>query len=425
VAKAKLTQAKAERWPPPERGETYVADVGQPGLSLRVRASGARTWQVLYRTGGRETPLRRMSLGSVDKISLKAARDLARRALSAVASGIDPAAEQIAAARRRAAQLGPLVQAYIADLEARQATPQSVSNIASLLKRELVTPLGATTDIATLDRQLLVQRIAEVATARPGAAATLRTRVSVFFAWVAARGLVHSNPLAGYRIPRLTRAQAVQRPGRAMLREAELAAFWGACDAAGDPIFTGYLRTLLLTGCRRTELARARWSWLREVDGQTVLIVPASETKNGHAHEVPIPHSLLGILRRLPRYTTTDLIFPGRAARVMSGWSKRLRPVQRALDEAGVEPLTLHDLRRTARSWWTRLGAEPEVAELMLNHRARNVLVGIYDRDGRWVERINAAEMWVAKVFDLTNRGILPKMSDGLLRPSSQSRALR
>jgi integrase len=352
-----------------------------------------------------------MSLGAVDKISLKAARDLARRALSDVASGIDPAAEQKAAERRLAAQLGPLVQAYIADLEARQATPQSVSNIASLLKRELVTPLGATTDIATLDRHILVQRIAEVATARPGAAATLRTRASVFFAWAAARGLVHSNPLAGYRIPRLTRAQAVQRPGRAMLREAELAAFWTACDAAGDPVFTAYLRTLLLTGCRRTELARSHWSWLREVGGQTVLIIPASETKNGHAHEVPIPHALLAILRRLPRFATADLIFPGRATRVMSGWSKRLKPVQQALDEAGLEPVTLHDLRRTARSWWTRLGAEPETAELMLNHRARNVLVGIYDRDSRWAERIKAAEMWAAKVLNLvgiTQHGGLP-----------------
>ena len=153
MAMPKLTQAMAERWPLPKRGEAHVADAGQPGLSLRVRASGARTWQVLYRTGGRATPLRRMSLGSVEKISLKAARDLARKALLAVASGIDPAAQQKAAQRGRLAQLGLLVDAYIADLEARQATPQSVRNIASLLKRELVVPLGPTTDIATIINQ--------------------------------------------------------------------------------------------------------------------------------------------------------------------------------------------------------------------------------------------------------------------------------
>ena len=309
------------------------------------------------------------------------------------------------------------------------ATPKTTPIGEDGLRRELVVPLGATTDIATLDRRILVDRISEVATGRPGTAATLRTRVSVFFAWAAARGLLHTNPLAGYRIPRLTRARAVQRAGRALLREAELVAFWTACDAAGDPVFTTYLRTLLLTGCRRTELARTGWSWLKEMDGQTVLIIPASETKNGHAHEVPIPHALLAILRRLPRYATTDLIFPGRAAHVMSGWSKRLRPVQRALAEAGVEPVTLHDLRRTARSWWTRLGAEPEVAELMLNHRARNVLVGIYDRDGRWLERINTAEMWVAKVLDLIvitqHRGMPPEMPDELFRPSSPSGAFR
>jgi hypothetical protein len=63
----------------------------------------------------------------------------------------------------------------------------------------------------------------------------------------------------------------------------------------------------------------------------------------------------------------------------------------------------------------------------MLNHRARNVLVGIYDRDGRWAERINIAETWVAKVLDV--RGInqlcgkLPKVPDESLPPSSQPSA--
>jgi hypothetical protein len=37
----------------------------------------------------------------------------------------------------------------------------------------------------------------------------------------------------------------------------------------------------------------------------------------------------------------------------------------------------------------------------MLNHRPRNVLVNIYDLEGRWPQRVATATAWVAKVMEI------------------------
>jgi integrase len=79
----------------------------------------------------------------------------------------------------------------------------------------------------------------------------------------------------------------------------------------------------------------------------------------------------------------------------ISGWSK-LEPKLRV--QAGLtEDWTLHDLRRTFRSGMTRLGVEPDVAEIMLNHRP-DTLRSIYDRDPRLDARRDAAERWANHV---------------------------
>jgi hypothetical protein len=63
--------------------------------------------------------------------------------------------------------------------------------------------------------------------------------------------------------------------------------------------------------------------------------------------------------------------------------------------------VTIHDLRRTARSWWSELSVPFEVAEAMLNHRPANRLVAIYDRADRWPDRVAASDAWAIKVQTL------------------------
>jgi integrase len=80
----------------------------------------------------------------------------------------------------------------------------------------------------------------------------------------------------------------------------------------------------------------------------------------------------------------------------MSGWTQLVG----GLCEAAAVEFTLHDLRRTFRTGLTNLGADFDLAELMLGHQ-RNDLVRRYDRSQRWNERTQFAECWAANVLSL------------------------
>ena len=69
-------------------------------------------------------------------------------------------------------------------------------------------------------------------------------------------------------------------------------------------------------------------------------------------------------LEAVPEREGSPLVF-GKGVGGYSGWSKS----KAALDEScGLEPWTLHDLRRTAATRMADLGVLPHVIEAVLNH---------------------------------------------------------
>ena len=83
VEKAKVTLGA--------RREIFDGPGGIPGFGLRIGESGAKSFILLYRFGGR---VRRLTIGRHPVVSLADARTKARKALERVEHGIDPAAEQ-------------------------------------------------------------------------------------------------------------------------------------------------------------------------------------------------------------------------------------------------------------------------------------------------------------------------------------------
>src|SRR4051812_23214172 len=79
-----------------------------PALVLRVMPSGVKTWALRYRHRGR--PLR-LTLDSIDHLSLADARDRARRELLAINNGADPAGGKRDA--RQAETIDDLATLYI------------------------------------------------------------------------------------------------------------------------------------------------------------------------------------------------------------------------------------------------------------------------------------------------------------------------
>ena len=330
-------------------------------------------------------------------MSLDAARKAARMESGKVAAGRDPAAEKAEGRRRERAGVKAALDAYEKDLVRRRIV--KVAEIMSLLRRELLDRIG-NIDLAGLDRQVLVGRIVAIEDGgQRGKAHDFRAKLAVFLNWATNHGLIPASPLGGYRNPRRTRAERLEHTGRA-LADVELEPLWRAIDAQDDPFLRAYLKALLLTGQRRTETSLMRWP---DLDlGAGVWSIPADVTKSGRAHRVPVPSELVAVLGALPRMAGTNLVFPGRRLRPMSGWSKRLAPIQAATTKAGLARWTLHDLRRTVRTGLGHLGVDAQIAELLLNHAVSDELQAVYDRGDYWIKRADASARWARHVLAAT-----------------------
>ena len=85
------------------------------------------------------------------------------------------------------------------------------------------------------------------------------------------------------------------------------AAIWRATEGPGS--FNAIVRTLLLTGQRREEVAGMKWGEIAA--DLSTWTIPGARAKNGVAHLVPLSSQAQAILRAAPHIEGNDLVFPG------------------------------------------------------------------------------------------------------------------
>jgi integrase len=182
-------------------------------------------------------------------------------------------------------------------------------------------------------------------------------------------------------------------PRQRTLSDAELRFIWRATDAADYPL-SPFIRMLLQTGQRRSEVAEATWD---EFDLEKKLwTIPASRMKNGIAHAVPLAASVLDILSSLPRFKGPYLFSTTFGERPISGFAKLKRRLDQRIAELTPEAVVrwrLHDLRRTMRTHLSALEIAPIVAELVIGHRQRGIQ-RVYDLHSYEKEKLHALELW-------------------------------
>lgn len=419
MANFNFTVTRIAALTPPASGETVHTDTTVPGLCIRVRAGGSASYFVRYRLGGRGSEQRRYTIGNAIKVNLAEARLIAGKVLSDVRFGLDPAAKKRAQGRtdgKPATTIADLV-----DLHEREQTARGVvtaKQTAAMLRRDFVDRIGANRHPRTVSRTELVECVERMrdgspghSKPRPGLAPTFRARLHGLFETAVGRGDADTNPLAGLRKPRQSReerlTEARKRAGR-MLGTDEIAALWVACgDRRVRPAFGAYVRGLILFGTRRAETATAQMSWIKPArdDRPAILTFPAAITKAGREHTLPLPPLAMSLIAGVKRFADTDLIFPGaRSHRTgktvqISGWSKSWPSLLKVARDYGLTgELRLHDLRKTARSHWSRLGIHDRVAEAMLNHAEVNTLIAVYDRRDLLDEKIDAMNLWCGAI---------------------------
>ncbi len=361
------------------------------GLYLVCQPSGARGWAIRYRAAdGRP---RKHTLGTYPAIDLKNARELAQRALVEVAKGSDPAAEKKAArAGAKAPTDRDLVERVADQFIERyaKANTKSWPEAKRILDREVVAHWRGR-HLAAIGRADVHELLdAVVDRGSPVMANRVLAALRRMCGWAVERGLIAASPCDKIKAP------TGERSRDRVLSDDELRRLWTATDAIGWP-FRDLVRLLLLTGQRRDEVGRMRWS---ELDlGAATWTLPKERAKNGQAHAVPLSAPALAILRALPRIEggkdSVDYVFTSTGRTPVSGFSNAKERLDKLMGEE-TPAWVLHDLRRTTATGMARLGVALPTIERVLNHISGSFggIVGTYQRHDYAEEKRHALGAW-------------------------------
>jgi integrase len=117
---------------------------------------------------------------------------------------------------------------------------------------------------------------------------------------------------------------------------------------------------LLLSACRRQEVAEMRWS---ELDlPRRIWTLPSERSKNRLPNMLPLGPLAWSIIEAQPRIAGSDYVF----GRARNGFSVIKHKLDAAMQTA--TPWVTHDLRRSGRSLLGRARVPSDIAERCLGH---------------------------------------------------------
>lgn len=399
MARALTTKAVENMKPDLDR-RVEVPDPALSGLYLIIQPSGVKSWALRYRFNGRPA---KHTLGRWPAMGVAEARAAATQASELVERGRDPSGEKqakaIETARSDRDRFAQVVELFLRRHASRN---RRSGDVAAMFRREVMDKWGERQIQTIAKRDVIDVLDAVVDRGSPVTANRLRAHLNTLFNWAKGRDIVQVNPLDGIKPP------APEKPRDRVLTREEIIWFWEASSAMGYP-FGSLYRVLLLTGQRLREVAEMTW---QEIDGGNWTL-PASRSKNGDQHIVPLSPEVVAVLKAVPRlgrfvFTTTGLSPVSgftRAKTRVDGLMADAASRQRSEADATVviPPFTIHDLRRTAATGMAGLSFPPHVVEAVLNHRSgtRRGVAGVYNRFDYAQEKRDALEGWARNVMAL------------------------
>ena len=235
---------------------------------------------------------------------------------------------------------------------------------------------------------------------------TARAVISSIFGYAMDRGLVSTNPASGLR------NRHDYQPRDVVASEDDLRRLLAALDnghAPMSPSVVTIVRLALLTGLRRTEIAAARKAELELSTASPVLTIPRGRAKNRNAHRVPLSRQAAALFRKaIEAAGDSEFVFPGTRPAAPIASHSVSQAMQRTRDKVGLEDITMHDLRRTAGTYMSRLGVPKDVRERILNHggsRKGSITDGVYNHYEYDAEKRAALQLWADALDGIIGTG--------------------
>lgn len=376
-------------------------------LYLRISTSGGASWIYRYKQkhGKGRRPEITIGIYGDRRMSLREARMRAAELSQQTWEGTDPAAER---KREKLTLLtvDDLAASWISDYRSKKLISEATLKVYERLYSAEISPkIGQMPikKVGALDIREVLRgaEIRKEATHGPRPAVVNDTliRCKAIFNHAVSLQLVDVNPAASLSNFQHGGGKEVSR--RRALRPGEVRTVFQVLRENNttfgrDNWLLCFL--LLALGVRKTEMTEAPWE---EFDLENLVWhLPAERSKNGYPIDIPIPVEIMPWIKELKvRSAGSDYLFPSRRMREGGKPFTSASTINNALNHmfgrpngsgrracedkmaaAGItEHFTVHDLRRTFRTFLGELKVPTTVAERCLNHIQQGV-EGIYDR---------------------------------------------
>ncbi len=378
------------------------------GLYLRFReGDSVPSWRFRYRFDGKQ---RVMNMGSYGTLSLAEARREAKRLSAQVALGYDVAGEK----KERKAEARARIEEENAAITVAQLCDEYFERmilnrwkhpniVRSRIEKDIKPSIGklAIDAVKPLHVDTMVQKV--VKRGAPSIANDVLRWAKRIFDYAVKRQMISYNPASAFSLEDAGGKEKSRE--RALSADEVVKLFAAMKQARGFSIQNDItIKLLLLLAVRKMELLAARWEEFDLEEG--VWYLPAERTKTGQALDIPLPRIALEWLLELKRFAGLSAwVLPARKMqdRMLPHVCESTLSVALSKVKHGLEPFTVHDLRRTCRTHLAAFGVKPHVAERILNHKIKGV-EGIYDRHDYFEERKVALEAW-ASMLQKFDRG--------------------
>jgi integrase len=342
-------------------GQDIRWDNDVPGFGVRINPGGSKTYVLKYRT--RTGRSRLLSIGRADILPLAKARARAKRALVDVLDGVDPLAQR--ERERTAVTVAEFFDHYVerhskVSKRSWQEDERRLGKVANELGR-LALPDLTTADLAEFHAR--IGRTAKVEANRCIEVVKAALNKAKKWGYLPESAL---NPAVRVeRFPEKSRERFLTRD--------EFPRVLNAVGNEKNAYIRGVFLLILLSGMRKSEALQLRW---QDVDLENRLL-RIRRTKTGKGRTVPLTPPAAQLLESLPREMENPWVFPGRKrgtrlSSIKESW-KRIR------QEASVEDVTIHDLRRSVGSHLAMQGVGLPIVGAILGHTSPDA-TAIYAR---------------------------------------------
>lgn len=344
------------------------------GLELRMTPSGKRTWSLLYPFNGKK---QRFTIGDYPAVKLKEARLIADKLRNQVAHGQNP---QELKRKARNANIVTVNWCYDQFL-VRYLKPQlrTWQEYDKRISADVLPSLGKK-DIRQVQKADII-KIIDAITDRD--APVLANRVlqytSKFFKWCIGRGYIEYNPAAN--IPKPAKETSRER----VLSLAEARSIYQAAECLG-PVTCAFVRLLMLTGQRRSEISHLEWTELQS----DRIEIGGHRSKNGKPITTPLTDEANALLAALPRNNGIYVFSTTGGHRPIGNFS---RTKDKLAEKSGVADWTYHDFRRSMATNLAEIGISRFDITTALNHQDVSV-TGIYERSENCKLKLNTLSIW-------------------------------